>query len=173
MENLLDTSWSTVASILFSALGIYAAVIALTRISGKRSFSKMSSFDFAMTIAVGSIIATTILSVSVNLTEGVVALTVVYVLQMVIAFGRRYNVIHRIVDNSPLLLMDGERILMGNMRKARVSEADLRSKLREANVCQLSDIKMVVFETTGDISVMHATAPISLDPWLVADVRRN
>lgn len=173
MANLLEITWSTVATILLSAMGIYAAVVVLTRISGKRSFSKMSSFDFAMTIAVGSIIATTILSASVDLAEGVVALTVVYLLQMTIAFGRRYTAVHRIVDNSPLLLMEGERILMDNMRKARVSVTDLRSKLREANVCQLTDIKMVVFETTGDISVMHATNASPLDPWLLEDVRRE
>jgi len=173
MEDLFKTTWNTVATILLSSVGIYAAVIILTRISGKRSFSKMSSFDHAMTIAVGSIIATTTLSASVNIAEGLVALSAVYLLQMTIAFGRRYTMVHRIVDNTPLLLMEGERILTENMLKARVSTADLRSKLREANVCQLSHIKVVVFETTGDISVLHTTDLAPLHPWLMEDVLRQ
>ncbi|MDO6440401.1 DUF421 domain-containing protein [Cyclobacterium sp. 1_MG-2023] len=173
MEKLFETSWESVAVIFVTALGIYLSVILLTRISGKRSFSKMSSFDFAMTVAVGSIIATTILSSSVNLIDGIFGLVVVYLLQITIAIGRRNKIIESLVDNTPLLLMDGPKILDQNLRKARVSESDLRSKLREANVIQLSQVKAVVFETTGDISVLHATEEQDLDIWLMKDVKRS
>ena len=43
--------------VLLSAICIYASIIALTRIYGVRSFSKMSGFDFAVTVAIGSIVA--------------------------------------------------------------------------------------------------------------------
>lgn len=173
MEKLFETSWESVAVIFVTALGIYLSVILLTRISGKRSFSKMSSFDFAMTVAVGSIIATTILSSSVNLIDGIFGLIAVYLLQITIAIGRRNKFIESLVDNTPLLLMDGPKILDQNLRKARVSESDLRSKLREANVIQLSQVKAVVFETTGDISVLHGTEEQDLDIWLMKDVKRS
>lgn len=173
MENLFETSWTTVLYISLTALGIYLAVILFTRICGKRSFSKMSSFDFAMTVAIGSIIATTILSSSVKLIDGLVGLAAVYLLQITTALARRNKNVQKVVDNSPLLLMDGERILEQNLRKARVSEGDLRSKLREANVTQLSQIKAVVFETTGDISVLHEDSDQPLDLWLMKDVMRE
>ncbi|AEL28682.1 DUF421 domain-containing protein [Cyclobacterium marinum] len=173
MENLFETTWESVGVIFVSALGIYLSVILLTRISGKRSFSKMSSFDFAMTVAVGSIIATTILSSSVNLIEGILGLAAVYFLQISIAIGRRHKLVEILVDNTPLLLMDGQNILHQNLRKARVSESDLRSKLREANVIQLSQVKAVVFETTGDISVLHSSDEQNLDIWLMKDVKRS
>ena len=51
--------------------------------------------------------------------------------------------------------MDGNEILEDNLRKARVTKSDLRSKLREANVTRLDQVKSVIFETTGDISVLH------------------
>ena len=171
MENLFETTWESVGVIFVSALGIYLSVILLTRISGKRSFSKMSSFDFAMTV--GSIIATTILSSSVNLIEGILGLAAVYFLQISIAIGRRHKLVETLVDNTPLLLMDGQNILHQNLRKARVSESDLRSKLREANVIQLSQVKAVVFETTGDISVLHSSSEQNLDVWLMKDVKRS
>lgn len=173
MENLFKISWESVAVIFITATGIYLSVIVLTRISGKRSFSKMSSFDFAMTVAVGSIIATTILSSSVNLIEGIFGLIVVYLLQISIAIGRRNQFVEHLVDNTPLLLMDGQKILYPNLKKARVSESDLRSKLREANVIQLSQVKAVVFETTGDISVLHGNEKQDLDVWLMKDVKRS
>ena len=173
MNELFNISWKTTMLICLTSLGIYLSVIILTRICGKRSFSKMSSFDFAMTVAVGSIIATTVLSSSVNLMQGIVGLVAIYLLQIIIAVGRRNKLIRKMVDNSPLLLMDGERIIDSNLRKARVSEGDLRSVLREANVTQLSQIKAVVFETTGDISVLHKESDEALNLWLMKDVLRD
>ncbi|EPR71316.1 hypothetical protein ADICYQ_0394 [Cyclobacterium qasimii M12-11B] len=100
-------------------------------------------------------------------------LAIVYLLQITIALARRNKFVEKMVDNTPLLLMDGEKILGHNLRKARVSESDLRSKLREANITQLSQVKAVVFETTGDISVLHSNANHALDLWLMKDVNRD
>ena len=174
MSELLELNIPTTYRIIISAVGIYLMVILFTRIAGKRSFSKMSSFDFAMTVAVGSVIATTILSPSVNLIDGIVGLASIYCLQISIAIMRRIDFIKQIVDNSPLLLMDGPNILQENLRKARVSESDLRCKLREANVSSLKEVLAVVFETTGDISVIHKEASeTTLDDWLLKDVNRT
>lgn len=171
MSNLMETSWDTVLTITLSAIGIYISVVLFTRLAGKRSFSKMSSFDFAMTVAVGSIIASTLLSSSVKLIEGIVGLGIVYVLQMGVAILRRNSLIQNIVDNKPPLLMRGEKILHSNLQKARVTHGDLRSKLREANVTQLSQVKAVVFETTGDISVLHKEDNSPMDTWILEDVQ--
>lgn len=173
MEELFNTSLKTIALITATAFGIYLAVIVLTRISGKRSFSKMSSFDFAMTVAIGSIVATTILSSSVKLIDGIVGLIAVYLLQKIVSMARRSKAVQNIVDNSPILLMDGETMLESNMEKSGVTVSDLRSKLREANVTQLNQIKAVVFETTGDISVLHEDDDQDLNEWIMDDVQRH
>lgn len=173
MEKWFEASWISLAAICLSALGIYIAVILFTRIAGKRSFSKMSSFDFAMTVAIGSIIASTILSKSVSLLQGVVGLGIVYVLQISAALLRRFKIFQNAIDNSPLLLMDGEKILEDNLRKARVTESDLRSKLREANVLEISQVRAVIFEATGDISVLHTKDEnVDLEEWLLKGVKR-
>lgn len=163
LYKLIEIKDTSVLQLFLTALGIYISVIILTRIFGKRSFSKMSSFDFAMTVAIGSIIASTLLSSTVSMLEGIIGLVIVYVLQITAALVRRIEWMQELMDNSPLLLMDGERILEDNLRKARVTQSDLRSKLREANVTRLSQIKAVIFETTGDISVLHKDADHSVE----------
>lgn len=80
-------------------------------------FSKMSGFDFTMTVAVESILANTVLSSSVSLLQGVVGLAAVYVLQISAAFLRRFNFFSKLIDNQPLLLMDGPTILQQNLKK--------------------------------------------------------
>lgn len=172
LNSLFAISGGSFFSIVFSSVGIYVAVIVLTRISGKRSFSKMSSFDFAMTVAVGSIIATTVLSDSVNLSYGIIGLIMVYTLQLLAAFFRRYKWFRQLIDNQPTLVMDGETILTENMKSVKVTEGDLRSKLREANVTHLSQIKAVIFETTGNLVVLHNDNSQPIDDWLLKDVKR-
>jgi uncharacterized membrane protein YcaP (DUF421 family) len=169
---LFDVSNKSLFLIICSSIGIYVAVILFTRLFGKRSFSKLSSFDFAMTVAIGSMIATTVLSDSVSLADGAIGLLMVYSLQLMAAFFRRYKWFREIIDNQPTLLMDGETMLKENMKAVRVTEGDIRSKLRESNVTQLSEIKAVIFETTGDIVVMHKRDDNPVDDWLLKDVKR-
>ncbi len=173
MEKWFQFKEVDLLAIILTAIGIYLATIIFTRLAGKRSFSKMSSFDFAMTVALGSMIATTVLSKSVSLWDGVVGLGIIYVLQLSVAILRRFNVIKIVVDNEPLLLMDGKKILHENLNKSRVTEEDLRSKLREANVIRLSEVRAVIIEATGDISVLHTgDENEELEEWLIKDVKR-
>ncbi|WP_246139172.1 DUF421 domain-containing protein [Gelidibacter salicanalis] len=172
LNELFALDQKTFFLILLSTVCIYVAVILYTRIFGKRSFSKMSSFDFAMTVAVGSMIASTVLSDSVSFLEGAVGLLVVYSLQLAAAFLRRFPWFRKLTDNEPTLLMDGQTLLRDNMKAVRVTEGDIRSKLREANVIKMTDIKAVIFETTGDIVVLHKNGANAIDDWLLKDVQR-
>jgi len=69
--------------------------------------------------------------------------------------------------------MNGEDILYDNLTKARVTVTDLRSKLREANIIELGDVKAVVFETTGNIVVIHSDDNRPVNDWLLKDVLRK
>lgn len=169
----INTSWLSVWMVVLTTIGIYVALITFTRIAGLRSFSKMSSFDFAMTVAIGSIVASTILTKNPPLLQAIAALATVYILQMSIA---KFRVISPIadsaIDNEPILLMKGTEILDKNLKKAKVTNDDLRAKLREANVTQLKQVKAVVMETTGDVSVLHhSDENHELDSILLKKVR--
>lgn len=168
------TSLSTLLPVLLTALGMYGGMLLLTRTAGLRSFSKMSAFDFAVTVAIGSILATAILSPEPPLLQALVALAVLYALQMTVAILReRYGPVRKMVDNAPLLLMDGKRVLRANLRKAQVTESDIRAKLREANVRSLDEVLAVVLESTGDVSVLHGDPADTVDPELLEDVERG
>ena len=141
---------------VLSAVLIYTVLIILVRIVGLRSFSKMTSVDFAMTIAIGSILASTILTASPSFPQAAVALASLFVIQWVVArFRKDTEWMEEAVDNDPVVLMTNERILRENLEKTRVSENDLWGKLRAANVLDPSEVRAVVLETTGDISVLH------------------
>ena len=52
--------------------------------------------------------------------------------------------------------MAGSEILHDNLRKSNMTESDLMGKLREANAFDLDQVLAVIFETTGDVSVLHS-----------------
>jgi uncharacterized membrane protein YcaP (DUF421 family) len=166
----LGASGSQLAVAALAALGIYLAVIIATRLSGLRSFSKMSAFDFAMTVAIGSLIATAA-SGQAPLASASVGVITLYAAQFTVALLRRHALLHGTVDNAPLLLMDADRILDDNLAAARLTRDDLHGKLREANVLHYGQVRAVVFETTGEVSVLHGEH--ALDPALLRGVRRS
>lgn len=163
----LTTTWTHVGLVVLSTIAIFLAVITYTRIAGLRSFSKMSSFDFASTVAVGSMMATVAVT-DASLVNGVVALGTLYATQTAIAILRRRTSVEKMIDNQPLLLMVRGRVLDDNLRRGRITHLDLVAKLREANVTNYDNVLAVVLEMTGDVSVLHGDGP--LEPGLLDGV---
>ena len=67
--------------------------------------------------------------------------------------------------------MKGENILYDNLHATNMSEEDLMAKLREANVIELSEVKAVILETTGDVSVLHGSSDKDVDAILLQNIR--
>lgn len=154
----LGTDATTVWLVLVSAIAILLTTVLLVRIVGLRSFSKMSTFDFAVTVAVGSVIASVSASAT-SLANGALALAALLGTQAAIASLRRRTSLERLIDNTPLMLMRDGEFIQPNLTRSRVTEADVIAKLREANCLRLRDCHAVVLETTGDISVLHGDVP--------------
>jgi uncharacterized membrane protein YcaP (DUF421 family) len=164
----LGSSWSDVGTVIVSAVLVLLTVIALIRLTGLRALSKMSAFDFTVTVAIGSILGSSVASTTPVLDAGV-AVASLLGLQWSIAQFRRWRVGARIVDNEPLLLMRDGRYIDTALASSRVTVNDVRAKLRQANVANLDEVRVVVLETTGDISVIHGTTQPAAE--LLADVR--
>ncbi|MGJ8685732.1 MAG: DUF421 domain-containing protein [Nonlabens sp.] len=134
---------------------IFIAIIVLTRIVGLRSFAKFTAYDFAFTVAIGSIISSTLTS-STTIAQGVTAIAGLLLLTFIFStLQRKVTFIKNLISNAPLLLMDGEKMLDENLKHARIDKGQLIAKLREANVLNYSQVAAVVLESTGAISVLH------------------
>ncbi|MEP2239984.1 MAG: YetF domain-containing protein, partial [Maribacter sp.] len=161
-----------VFQICIAAVFIYLYMMFITRVTGKRTFAKMTSFDFAVTIAMGSILADAVNKPVSSLMPAMVSIALLAGLQALFAkLLSSSNAAQKVMTNTPILLMKNGTILKNNLKKALVSQADLMGKLREANVLQLSEVKAVVFETTGDISVLHTDTPREVDSIIMEDVK--
>lgn len=132
-------------------------IVLLVRINGLRSFSKMTNFDFVMTVAVGSLLAGASQSTQWSaFLQSLAAITALFLVQRATAHLRRASdTFESMIHNKPLVLMRDGKICEPALAESRVAKGDLFAKLREANVLDLGEVRAVILETTGDISVLH------------------
>lgn len=142
--------------ILLTALAMFW-IIVLVRVNGLRSYSKMTNFDFVMTIAIGSLVAGA--SQATNwaaFVQAVLAMMALFIVQYSTARMRKTSeAFESLIQNKPVVLMRDGKILDDALTQNRVAKSDLIAKLREANVLEFSEVRAVILETTGDISVLH------------------
>ena len=162
-----------VAGIVLSVLGFYGCLILFTRLVGLRSFSKLSSYDLAMTVGIGSILASTVLSKSTSLLQGVLAIGMLFMLQALLSImRRRFKPFKALIDNQPIILMTNGEYLLDNLKEAKLSTNDIKQILRQNGIKSKSEIFAVIMETTANISVIK-TSDISPDWSLFDDIRDN
>jgi uncharacterized membrane protein YcaP (DUF421 family) len=149
-------NWSGLGRVLIVACLAYGALVALLRISGARTLSKMNTFDLVVTVALGSTLASIIVTEQVALAEGALAFGALIGLQFAVTWSlSRSPRLSRIVKTEPALLFFDGRFLRGRMRTARVVEEEVRSAVRGQGIASLDDVLAVVLETDGSFSVVR------------------
>ncbi|MEH6647950.1 DUF421 domain-containing protein [Sulfitobacter sp.] len=161
-------------NILWRATLVVAVIVALTRLHGLRSFSKMSGFDFAITVSIGSVLTSAVTTLKTDAYIYVMALVSLFIIQLTISQLRvRSSRLHSMNDNTPLLLMEDGKMKPENMRAVGLTADDLHAKLREANAYNLDLVHAVVMEATGDVSVLHGPKDgLKISQEVMQDVRR-
>ena len=102
-------SWSDVGRVAALGAGAYLVLVIGLRISGKRTLAKLNAYDLVVTVALGSTLATILLSTDVSLIDGVTAFAVLILAQFCVAWlATRVRVLRRATRSDPaLLLLDG------------------------------------------------------------------
>ena len=136
----------------------YLLVIVLLRLSGKRTLSKMNAFDFIVTIALGSMLATIILDDKISLLEGAAALSVLIFGQFLITYiASRSRSVTRLVKAQPPLVYHRGQYLHEVMKRERVSEAEILAAARGSGHPSLTTVTAVVLESDGTFSVLTSS----------------
>ena len=145
----------SIGHVLIVGILTYLALIVVLRLSGKRTLSKWNAFDFVVTIALGSVLASALMSSSVSLLQSIVALCVLVLLQFAITFTSvRSPFMRRLIKAEPALLLEAGTYRHDIMRRERVVEAEIRAAIREQGHADIEAITAVVLETDGSFSVI-------------------
>ncbi|WP_024476564.1 DUF421 domain-containing protein [Arthrobacter sp. CAL618] len=148
-------SWDQIIRVLIIGSVSYAALVVLLRASGKRTLSQLNAFDFIVTVALGSTLATILLGAEVSFAQGLTALVLLASLQLVVAaMSARWPRIRSLVTAKPVALVLGGQLQADELRRNRLTESEVRQAIRTAGSGDLSDIAAVILETNGTLSVI-------------------
>src|SRR5690606_22602783 len=137
----------------------YAGIVVLLRLAGNRTLSKMNAFDLVVTVALGSTLATILLSKDVSLAQGALALSLLIGMQFLVSWSSvRIPWVRRLVTGEPSLLFYRGKPLDENLRRARVTKDEVRAAVRTAGIADLADVQAVVMETDRSLSVVRQSA---------------
>lgn len=140
--------------VAISALA-YAWLILVLRVVGKRALAKLNAFDLVVTVALGSTLATVLLTKDVAFLEGALAFCMLALLQWLVArFSVASSRFGELVRSKPRLLLEAGRYRDDAMSQERVTVAEVDAAIRKAGFGRVEDVAAVILETDGEISVI-------------------
>ena len=155
MEKLFFDSWSEILRAGITAVLFYLFIVVAIKVVGKRSTSKMNNFDWIVTIAIGAMTGTTILSKDVSLLEGLFAVSALLGLQFAFtAVSSRSERIGKALRSNPSLLVYNGRYFEGTMRRERISREEIEGAIRRSGFSDLGQVWAVVLESNSELSVI-------------------
>lgn len=155
---LFDT-WGDIGRVLVAAPILYITVILCVRLTGKRSTSQMNNFDWIISVAIGSIIASPIMSERVSVAEGAAAVGLLFMLQwLVTKLVYHSDAFQHTVRARPTILLYRGELQRDSMRRERVTEEEIVSSIRESGMVEPSQVGMVVLESDAKLSVIPMEA---------------
>ena len=160
---MLFAGWAGPLRTLVVGALAYVALVALLRVSGKRTLGKWNAFDLVVTVAFGSTLSTALLSKDASLVQVVCAFAVLVGMQFMVTWlSVRSPRVNRAVKSNPALLLHRGVFLDDAMRGERVSRAEVRAAIRASGIAAVEVVHAAVLETDGTISVIRTADAASV-----------
>lgn len=155
MPKFLFPDWENMLQVLITAPILYLLVIVGIRLVGNRSTSSMNNFDWIVTVAIGSLFASTIILEETTLWEGVFGIILLLLLQYLLTWGvKKWESWRKLLKATPQLLVFEGEFLDDNMIAERIIEGEVYAAIRANGYKSLNDIYAVVLETNAQLSVI-------------------
>jgi uncharacterized membrane protein YcaP (DUF421 family) len=137
------------------ATAIYALVMVLIRVSGKRAVGQFTPFDLVLLILIGNAVQNGINGGDNSLTGAAIMATTLIALNYGVAFiTSRSRRAERIIEGEPVVLARDGKLFEGVLRRELVSRDDFREALRMNGIDDVAKVELALLETNGSISVV-------------------
>lgn len=138
------------------ALLVYLFLMILFRVTGKRTLSQVTTFDFVLLLIIAAASQQALLGEDSSVMNSVIVITTLVAIDRLADFlGYRFPRFDRITESVPLVLVDDGKPLLDRLRKAQVTEDDILSSARSTRGLERMDqIRYAVLEKSGGISVI-------------------
>ena len=133
----------------------YIAIVIMLRLSGKRTLSKWNSFDFIVTVALGSVLASALISTKDAFGKSILAFGLLVLFQFIISWiSVRSSAIQKLIKSEPSLLLYRGEMQYDVMKRQRITEGEILAAIRTDGMSAIEDVDALVLETDGSFSVI-------------------
>ena len=163
MNTMFFGSWESLLRTFLVGILAYITLLVILRITGKRTLSKLNAFDFIVTVALGSTLATVLLNKQVALADGALAFAVLCGLQFVVTWSSvRMKWVRNLVKSEPRLLVHRGKPIEPALRDERLTLDEIQAAARAAKLAGIEQAEAIVLETDGTLSVLPSQLPHNL-----------
>lgn len=146
------------ARVAIISLLAYGALILVLRLAGKRALAKLNAFDLIVTVALGSTLATVLLTSNVAFVEGLLAFAMLALLQWSVSrLSIGWPAFRKLIRSQPRLLLENGHFLEKAMAEERITADEIEAVVRAAGIGRLDEVGAVVLETDGTLSVIRGS----------------
>ncbi|WP_130011205.1 DUF421 domain-containing protein [Serinicoccus sediminis] len=148
-------SWSAVLRIVLVGAASYVALVVLLRLGGKRILAKLSAFDLVVTVALGSMLASAVLSKDVRYVDALTGMALLILAQLLVTLvSSRLPGGRSFVNAEPSLVVAHGRLLEDQLSRVRLTHDEVMQAVRSSGHGGLDAVGAVVLEPDGTLSVV-------------------
>jgi uncharacterized membrane protein YcaP (DUF421 family) len=146
---------------------MYGTAVLGLRVAHRRTLAQWTAIDFAAAVAVGAIVGRTAIAAGQSYLVGATALVTLLVAHALVNLGRAHRWFAKAVDHRVRVLVDHGRLRRDQLRLCGLTGNDVLAKLREQGVGSLTELRYVLYETKGELTLVREPGPGTPDPELV------
>jgi len=146
---------------------MYATALVALRLGERRTLAQWTIIDFATAVAMGAIIGRTALASNQSYAAGAVALCTLVVIHRLVSILRFRPLLNKLVDHRIRILVEHGELRRRELRRCGLTDNDLFMQLRQQGVFSLDQVRYVLYETKGSITVVTDDVPAEPEPRLV------
>jgi uncharacterized membrane protein YcaP (DUF421 family) len=138
------------------AIALFFFVLVLTRTIGRRELSSLAPFDIILLVVLGDAIQQGLTQDDYSVTGAMIAITTLALLQRGTSFvSFRFGFARRLLEGEPVVIVQDGRLIESNLRRERLTPADVSEEARLNQIDSLERVKWAVLEPNGQISFIE------------------
>jgi uncharacterized membrane protein YcaP (DUF421 family) len=134
---------------------IYAFLIVLLRLTGKRQVGQLAPFDLVLLLVLSNSVQNSINAGDNSLVGGFISASTLVGLNFLVGLATyRSKKIEVIIEGHPLVLIHNGKLIEEVMARAQLTHQELHAALRRAGCASVEEVHSAILENNGTISVV-------------------
>jgi uncharacterized membrane protein YcaP (DUF421 family) len=139
--------------IALRALFLYAFVILVMRIIGRRELSSLGAVDLVLLIVLGDTIQQGLTQDDYSVTGAVIAVSTIAAVQVASSYlSFRSRRARTVLEGNPIVIVQDGRLIEKNLRRERMTPDEVAEEMRMQEIASFDEVQWAILENNGSIS---------------------